>query len=105
MTDTRWQELVETAEGGSVTQGTMFGSKGLRTGTKFFAIWWHEQLVVKLSPDRRQDLVTAGEAEPFEPMAGRPMNGWVVVSPSADWAPLVDDARAFVESQQTNRLL
>jgi hypothetical protein len=28
------------------------------------------------------------------------MNGWVVVSPSAEWAPLVDDARAFVESQQ-----
>ena len=28
------------------------------------------------------------------------MNGWVVVGPSADWAPLVDDARAFVESRQ-----
>ena len=36
------------AEGGDVTRGTMFGSKGLRTGTKFFAIWWHDQLVVKL---------------------------------------------------------
>jgi len=33
-------------------------------------------------------------------MAGRPMNGWVVVAPSADWAPLVDEARAYVESRQ-----
>jgi hypothetical protein len=28
------------------------------------------------------------------------MNGWVVVGPSADWAALVDEARAYVESQQ-----
>ena len=74
--------------------------QGLRTGTKFFAIWWHDQLVVKLPPDRRQDLVTAGTAEQFEPMEGRPMNGWMVIHPSADWNPLVDEARAFVESQQ-----
>lgn len=78
----------------------MFGSQGLRTGPKFFALWWHEQLVVKPSPDRLADLLAGGDAVPFEPMSGRPMNGWVVVSPSADWAPLVDDARAYVESQQ-----
>ena len=48
----------------------MFGSQGLRTGTKFFAIWWHEQLVVKPSPDRLQELLAAGGAEPFEPMRG-----------------------------------
>jgi hypothetical protein len=33
-------------------------------------------------------------------MAGRPMNRWVVLAPSADWASLVDEARAYVESQQ-----
>jgi hypothetical protein len=32
-------------------------------------------------------------------MDGRRMNGWVVVDPTADWPPLVDEARAFVESQ------
>ena len=100
MTDTRWQELVATAEGGTVTEGTMFGSKGLRTGRKFFAIWWHEQLVVKLPAARREELVAAGQAEPFEPMQGRVMNGWVLLQPTADWQPLAAEARAFVESQQ-----
>jgi hypothetical protein len=64
----------------------MFGSKGLRTGTKFFAIWWHAQLVVKLPAAQLEQLVGRGEAEPFEPMPGRPMNGWAVVPATADWS-------------------
>jgi TfoX/Sxy family transcriptional regulator of competence genes len=100
MVDSRWQELVENAQGGPVSQGTMFGAKGLRTGTKFFAIWWHEQLVVKLPPARLTELVEAGEAQPFEPMPGRAMKGWVIVSPSADWHPLIGEARTHVEAQQ-----
>ena len=100
MTDKRWEELVEGAVGGSVTPGTMFGSKGLRTGRKFFAIWWHDQLVVKLPPGRIEEIVGAGDAVPFEPMTGRAMNGWVVVEPTEDWAALVAEAHAFVESQQ-----
>ncbi len=100
MTDGRWDELVEGTVGGPVTRGTMFGSKGLRTGKKFFAIWWHDQLVVKLCPARIEELVGAGEALQFEPMTGRPMNGWVVAEPTADWAALAAEARAFVESQQ-----
>jgi hypothetical protein len=96
----RWRELVETAEGGPVTEGTMFGSKGLRTGKKFFAVWWHEQLVVKLPVDRLKELVDAGQGQPFEPMPGRAMNGWVVVAASADWSGLAGEARAHVEAQQ-----
>ena len=96
---TGWEELVAAAEGGPVSRGSMFGSQGLRTGPKFFAIWWHEQLVLKLPPSRQESLLAAGQAGPFEPMDGRRMNGWVVVDPTADWPPLVDEARAFVESQ------
>lgn len=99
MTDPRWTELVETAEGGAVTLGTMFGSKGLRTGTKFFAVWWHEQLVVKLPPARLTELVEAGHGQPFEPMEGRRMNGWIVLSESVDWPPVVEEARAYVAAQ------
>ena len=95
-----WEELVERSVGGPVSRGSMFGSQGLRTGTKFFAIWWHERLVVKPPPDRLRELVAAGEAEPFEPMPGRRMNGWVVVGDDVEWGPLADEARAFVESQQ-----
>src|SRR3954463_694232 len=98
MTQSRWQELVEGAEGGHVTQGTMFGSKGLRTGTKFFAIWWHEQLVVKLPPARLTELVEAGQGQPFEPMEGRRMNGWALLSESDEWGQVLAEARAWTES-------
>ena len=37
MGEDRWQQLVAGAEGGPVSRGSMFGSQGLRTGTKFFA--------------------------------------------------------------------
>src|SRR3982750_2892153 len=101
MTDARWHDLVETAEGGAVTQGTMFGSKGLRTGTKFFAIWWHEQLVVKPPPARLAELVEAGDGQPFEPMEGRRRNGWILLGESVEWSPVVEEARAFVADQNT----
>lgn len=99
MTEERWADLAESAVGGPVTTGTMFGSKGLRTGRKFFAIWWHGQLVAKVSAATIDGLVRSGEGERFEPMAGRPMTGWVVVAPTADWPALTKEARAFVEAQ------
>ena len=101
MADDRWQQLVADTEGGEVTPGKMFGSEGLRTGRKFFAIWWHEQLVVKLPADRLQELVAAGDGRHFEPMEGRRMNGWILLGNSVDWAPRVEQARAHVAAQAT----
>ena len=95
-----WQDLVQRTRGGGVTPGTMFGSQGLRTGRRFFAIWWHEQLVVKLPADRLQGLVGSGRAVPFEPMEGRPMSGWAVLGDGAEWDPVVAEARAWTESQR-----
>jgi hypothetical protein len=100
MADDPWQDLVERSEGGAVTRGTMFGSPGLRTGKKYFAIWWHEKLVVKLPADRLQELVASGSGEVFEPMPGRAMNGWVLLQGTEGWDPAVSEARAFVEAQQ-----
>ena len=100
MSQQKWDELVEDSVGGPVSAGTMFGSRGLRTGTKFFAVWWHEQLVLKLPTSRADELMSAGDAQPFEPMEGRPMKGWVVLTPDADWTALSQEARAWVESQQ-----
>jgi TfoX/Sxy family transcriptional regulator of competence genes len=98
--DERWAALCEEAAGGPVTVGTMFGSKGLRTGRKFFAIWWHSRLVLKLPVARMDHLVEARQGEPFEPMAGRRMNGWVVVEPTTDWPELTREAQVYVESLQ-----
>jgi hypothetical protein len=101
MTDERWQDLVERFVDGEVTHGTMFGCRGLRTGRKFFAIRWDEQLVLKLPPDRLTALVESGGGTPFEPMEGRRMNGWIVLTGSDDPAPLVEEARAFVAAQSS----
>lgn len=101
MAEDRWRDLVAGAVGAPVTEGTMFGSKGLRTGKKFFATWWHEQLVVKVPAERAAELVGAGQAQPFEPMPGRAMNGWVVVAETADWPSLVEEARDFVAAQNS----
>jgi TfoX/Sxy family transcriptional regulator of competence genes len=103
MADDRWQQLVADAEGGDVTAGKMFGSAGLRTGTKFFAIWWNDQLVVKLPPARLTQLVEAGEGRAFEPMEGRRMNGWILLGDAVEWAPVVEEARAFVAEQNATR--
>ncbi|MGY1802110.1 TfoX/Sxy family protein [Blastococcus sp. SYSU D00922] len=100
MPDDSWEHLVERTRGGDVTPGKMFGSAGLRTGKKFFAIWWHEQLVVKLPTDRFRELAQAGQAEQFEPMEGRPMNGWALLHEGVEWDPVVAEARAWVESQR-----
>jgi hypothetical protein len=100
MLDERWDELADASVGGVVTRGTMFGSPGLRTGRRYFATWWHSQLVLKLPSARIEELVSAGHGVPFEPMPGRPMTGWVVVDSALDWAPLVDEAEAYVTSQQ-----
>lgn len=96
--DERFDDLVEESVGGPVTAGKMFGSRGLRTGRKFYAVWWHERLVLKLPQAQIDGLVAVGGGEPFEPMEGRQMGGWVVVGPANDWPTLARSARAHVEA-------
>ena len=100
MPDDAWEDLVERSTDGDVTAGSMFGCRGLRTGRRFFAIWWHERLVVKLPPERLQELVAAGQGEHFEPMEGRRMNGWAVLAETVAWDQVVTEARAWTASQQ-----
>ncbi len=100
MPNDAWQDLVERSTGEDVTAGSMFGCRGLRTGRKFFALWWEERLVVKLPPERLDELVAAGRAQHFEPMAGRRMNGWAVDGGTLDWDDVVEEARAWTTSQR-----
>jgi len=96
VTDESWADLVDRFVDGDVTTGQMFGCAGLRTGRRFFTIRWHEQLVLKLPPARLAGLVEAGDGRPFEPMEGRPMNGWLVLADRPDPEQLVEEARAHV---------
>ena len=96
MTDESWADLVDRFVDGDVTPGHMFGCAGLRTGRRFFAIRWHGQLVLKLPAARLDELVEAGDGRPFEPMEGRPMNGWLVLADRPDFGDRVEEARAYV---------
>ncbi len=92
----RWADTVERlTERPDVTPGKMFGCAGLRLGTKFFAMVWHDRLVVKL-PEATAAQVLAQGGEPFEPMPGRRMGGWVVPGPAADWIALAEAARTYL---------
>jgi len=94
----RFDELVEDSVGGPVTTGVMFGARGLRTGTRFFAVWWGDRLLVKLPSERIADLHVAGRATPFVPRGRRPMKNWAELSDDADWAAVCEEARGYVEA-------
>jgi hypothetical protein len=75
-----------------VKEGQMFGMPILKVGSKVFAGEWHGELVVKLPRERVEQLIAAGEGQPFEPMAGRAMKEWVLVENDE----LAEEALGFV---------
>jgi TfoX/Sxy family transcriptional regulator of competence genes len=83
----------------AVRTGVMFGHKCLKTGRKMFACEYEGDLLVKLPPDRLDELRAQGARE-FNPM-GRPMTGWILVAEPADdavraWLDIAEEAKAFV---------
>ncbi len=82
----------------AVTTAKMFGSPGLRVGNKVFACLVKGRLVVKLSRERVDALVGAGEAERFDPGMGRQMKEWVAFAPSSAnaWHGLAQESKEFV---------
>jgi hypothetical protein len=56
--------------------------------------------VVKLPADRLQELIDSGQGAVFEPMEGRPMNGWALLHDGVAWDPVIAEARAYVAAQQ-----
>jgi TfoX/Sxy family transcriptional regulator of competence genes len=65
---------------GVIDRKKMFGGVGyLINGNMCFGIH-KESLVVRISPDKAEELLRSEYATPFD-MTGRPMKGWVLVSP------------------------
>ena len=54
----------------------------------------------KIPAERVEELVAAGQAEPFEPVGGRRMNGWGVLGKTVEWDPGVAEARAWTTSER-----
>jgi TfoX/Sxy family transcriptional regulator of competence genes len=82
----------------AVDEGRMFGATALKAAGKVFAMEVTGRLVVKLSRERVAALVAEGTGEPFDPGHGKVMKEWVAVpAGAADWLPLAEEARRFVE--------
>jgi hypothetical protein len=82
-----------------VVTGKLFGHPCLKIGGKVFACEHEGELLVKLPPERIDEL-KAGGARDFMPM-GRKMGGWVKVpEPDGDavgaWTDLAEEAKSFV---------
>lgn len=86
--------------GPSVTEGRMFGSAGLKVGSKVFAMLVKGQLVVKLPKKRVDQLVASGTGTPFDPGHGRLMKEWVSIAAAhgRDWEQFASEALEFVGS-------
>jgi hypothetical protein len=61
----------------NVEKGNMFGAKCLKMNKKAFAMYYKGDMVFKLPAN--EPMLALDGARPFEPMPGRPMNGWVQV--------------------------
>jgi hypothetical protein len=63
-----------------VKKSKMFGALCMKTPNgKASAMFWKECIVVKLQGDVLNDALSLDGSVLFEPMEGRPMNGWVQI--------------------------
>jgi hypothetical protein len=84
-------ELVErfgaiTGEIPDAERRQMFGYPAVFVGGNLVTSLHQERWIVRLPDQDRAALLTLPGTGPFEPMPGRPMNGYVALSP-----PIVDD--------------
>jgi hypothetical protein len=79
------------------SEGTGFGSTpGVKVGGKIAAMLMDDRLVVKLPPERCQELETASGAEPLR-IGARTMREWVAVPHGeGDWIALAREALVYV---------
>jgi len=63
-----------------VQESKMIGSLCLKTPNgKSGAMFWKDNIVVKLTEDELQEALSLAGAQLFEPMEGRPMKEWVQI--------------------------
>ena len=61
--------------------GKMFGAQCLKAPNgKALAFFYKDEMVFKLTGDAEQEALALDGAHYFDPMGGRPMNGWVQVA-------------------------
>jgi TfoX/Sxy family transcriptional regulator of competence genes len=101
----RYESLVDellSSSDATLSDRKGFGSSGLWIGGKLFVMLVKGRLVVKLPRRRVEELIAAGEGEPFDPGHGRLMKEWLTVAPTSEerWLPLANEALEFVASKR-----
>jgi len=98
----RFDALVEELKGErDIVGASMFGMPSMkRRGGKAFAGLYGEDMVFKLAGDVHAVALALEGSHLFEPMAGRPMKGWVQVPPTHEtqWADLARKAELGLDS-------
>jgi hypothetical protein len=57
----------------------MFGAKCIKINRKVFAMFYNDEMVFMLPPERREAVLTIEGVHHFEPMLGRQMKDWISV--------------------------
>lgn len=98
--DELFWELAEPLLANGAERSTMMGHPCLRIDGDFFASLERRtgDLIVKLPAERVNELIDAGQAEPFAP-AGRRFKEWALITDrdEARWQQLLNDAITFVK--------
>jgi TfoX N-terminal domain len=82
----------------NVSKGSMFGAKCIKINRKVFAMFFNDEMVFKLPPERQQHVLAIEGAHHFEPMPGRPMKDWVSVPDQERWEELALEALDFLKA-------
>jgi hypothetical protein len=89
----------EGAPGVTLERGWDATGAVLKVGGKIFAMLVRDELVLKLSKARVDELVERGAGARFDPRGdGRLMKEWIVVAPSRASAKLAEEAHRLVSS-------
>lgn len=81
-------------------ESKMFGALCIKAPNgKAGVMFWHDDLIVKLDGDDQKKAMALSGAKMFEPMAGRPMNGWIHIPNvhSAKWKKYAEIAMDHVK--------
>ena len=83
---TRDEALIERVDGllsiAPVHRKNMFGTSAwfLESNAMMFAGAWGEGVMVRIGEHHTSSLIKSGEAEPFDPMGGKPMREYVYLN-------------------------
>lgn len=97
-TEKRYEKVADAFVQRGAKRSKMFGMPVLKIRDKVFAGTYGEAMTFKLAPDDVTAALKLKGVEPFEPMPGRAMKGWVMVplEYSKRWPTLAEQAWTFL---------